>query len=192
MAFELPELPFDKSALEGWTSAETLEFHYGKHHAGYVKKLNAATEGAEWADKDLTDVISGNRDNPVIFNSAAQTWNHTFFWNCLSPDTQTPEGQIADLIDRDFGSLDAFKEQFSEKALKLFGSGWAWLVQDTDGKLSIEQYKDADTPAGTNNKPVLTLDVWEHAYYIDYRNDRGKFIEGFWRHVNWKHANEQL
>lgn len=192
MAFELPNLPFDAGSFEGWTSAETFSFHHGKHHAGYVKKLNAATEGTEWADKDLVEVINGNRGNAGIFNSAAQHWNHSFFWNSLSPDAQTPEGQIAELIDRDFGSLDTFKEQFGEMSLKLFGSGWAWLVQNAEGKLGLAPTKDADTPVGTDVTPILTLDVWEHAYYVDFRNDRGKFIEGFWNHVNWKHAGEQL
>lgn len=192
MAFELPNLPFDAGSFEGWTSAETFSFHHGKHHAGYVKKLNAATEGTEWADKDLVEVINGNRENAGIFNSAAQHWNHSFFWNCLSPDAQTPEGQIAELIDRDFGSLDTFKEQFGEMSLKLFGSGWAWLVQNNEGKLGLAPTKDADTPVGTDVTPILTLDVWEHAYYVDFRNDRAKFIEGFWKHVNWKHAGEQL
>lgn len=192
MAFELPNLPFDAASFESWTSEETFSFHHGKHHAGYVKKLNAAVEGTQWADKDLIEVINANRDNAVIFNSAAQHWNHSFFWNCLSPETQTPDGQIAELIDRDFGSIDAFKEQFGEMSLKLFGSGWAWLVQDAVGKLGLAPTKDADTPAGTEATPILTLDVWEHAYYVDFRNDRGKFIEGFWNHVNWQHANDQL
>lgn len=191
MAFELPALPFEKNALAPWTSEETIDYHYGKHHAGYVKKLNAAVEGTNWAEKDLISVISGNRENAGIFNNAAQHFNHSFFWNCLTSNSSAPEGELAEMINRDFGSLEAFKEQFAEKALKLFGSGWAWLVKSGD-KLEIAQYKDADTPAGTDKTPLLTLDVWEHAYYIDHRNDRGAFIEGFWNHVNWNYVADQM
>lgn len=192
MTFELPDLPFDKTAFGAWTSAETFDFHHGKHHAGYVKKMNAAVEGTPWAEKDLIEVIVGNRDNPGIFNSAAQHFNHSFFWNCLSSEGGTVDGQVAELIDRDFGSFDEFKAEFSEKALKHFGSGWTWLVQDTDGLLSIMDYHDADTPAGTDLMPLLTLDIWEHAYYIDHRNDRKSFIEGFFDYINWQHVNNQL
>lgn len=185
--FELPELPYATDAFDGWTSEETFTYHYGKHHAGYVKKLNAAVEGTDHAGKSLEDVISASRGKEAgVFNNAAQHWNHSFFWTCLSPDEQPPEGALAEAIDRDFGSLDAFKEAFGKAALTLFGSGWAWLVRDDGGKLSIGQYKDADTPVGTGKTPLLTLDVWEHAYYIDFRNDRGAFIEGFWKHVDWK------
>ena len=193
MTFELPDLPFAADALEGWTSAETLSFHHGKHHASYVKKLNAAVEGTDYADKSLEEVVSASRgkDNGV-FNNAAQNWNHAFFWNCLSPEALSPEGALAEALERDFGSLDAFKEEFGKKALTLFGSGWAWLVKNADGKLEIGQYKDADTPLGTDKTPLLTLDVWEHAYYLDFKNDRGKFIEGFWDHTNWKHVGDQL
>jgi len=193
MAFELPELPFARNALEGWTSEETFSFHYGKHHAGYVKKLNAAVEGTGYAEQTLEEVIAESRGKEIgVFNNAAQHWNHSFFWNCLSPGEQSPGGELSGLIARDFGSLDAFKEEFGKKALTLFGSGWAWLVQNEEGKLELGQYKDADTPVGTDKKPLLTLDVWEHAYYLDFRNDRGKFIEGFWKHANWKHASEQI
>ncbi|MFH1712545.1 MAG: superoxide dismutase [Patescibacteria group bacterium] len=191
MTFELPELPYQKDSFSDWTSAETFDFHYGKHHTGYVKKLNDAVAETEWTDKSLEEVISGNRDNPTIFNNAAQHFNHSFFWNCLSPETMTPDGKIAEMIDRDFGSFDEFKTQFSDASLKLFGSGWAWLVLNGD-KLEIIQTSNADTPAGTDKTPLLTLDVWEHAYYIDFRNDRAKFIEGFWSHVNWKFVNKQL
>lgn len=191
--FELTSLPFEENALEGWTSAETLSFHHGKHHAGYVKKLNAAAEGTDYAEKSLEEVIVAARGaDQGVFNNAAQIWNHTFFWNCLSGDAQSPEGSLLAAIDRDFGSLDAFKEEFGKKALTLFGSGWAWLVQNADGKLEIAQYKDAETPSGTDVTPILTLDVWEHAYYVDFRNNRGGFIEGFWSHTNWKFAGEQL
>lgn len=191
MSFVLPELPFEKSALSPWTSAETFEYHHGKHHAGYVAKLNAAVEGTEWAEKELVEVINGNRSNPAIFNNAAQHFNHSFFWTCLSADAQSPNDALTEMINRDFGSMDAFKQEFSDKALKLFGSGWAWLVKNGD-KLEIAQYKDADTPAGGEKTPLLTLDVWEHAYYIDHRNDRAKFIEGFWNHVNWEFVASQI
>jgi superoxide dismutase, Fe-Mn family len=192
MSFTLPDLPFDKEALKEWTSSETLDFHHGKRHAGYVKKLNAAVEGTEWAEKSVEEIIAGNRNNPAIFNSAAQHFNHSFFWNCIKEESDPVNEKLQELIDRDFGSFDEFKEKFSELAAKHFGSGWIWLVQDGDGKLLIKDYHDADTPTGTNLKPILTLDVWEHAYYIDHRNDRAAFIEGFWEHVNWSHANSQL
>jgi len=192
MAFELPELPFAPEALAPWTSAETFSYHHGKHHAGYVKKLNAAVEGTELAEKSLEEVIAASRGNAAVFNSAAQHYNHSFFWQCLSAEGGAPEGELLAALERDFGSLDAFKEEFGKKALSLFGSGWAWLVKGADGKLSIGQYKDADTPVDSDNKPLLTLDVWEHAYYIDHRNDRGAFITGFWDHVNWAHVAAQL
>jgi Fe-Mn family superoxide dismutase len=193
MAFTLANLPFAENALEGWTSAETLAFHHGKHHAGYVAKLNAALEGHELSGKTLEEVVATTRGtNSGIFNLAAQHWNHEFFWNCLSGEAQLPEGRTAELLARDFGSVDAFKDEFGKKALSLFGSGWAWLILGTDGKLKIEQYKDAETPFATDNTPLLTLDVWEHAYYIDFRNDRKAFIDGFWGHANWKHVEAQL
>ena len=191
--FTLPELPFAPDALAPWTSEETFSFHHGKHHAGYVKKLNAAVEGTELEGKELGEVIAASRgSNAKVFNSAAQHFNHGFFWNCLTAEGSAPEGDLAAAIDASFGSFDAFKTQFSEKAATLFGSGWAWLVKNADGSLSIEQYKDADTPVDSDKTPLLTLDVWEHAYYIDHRNARAAFIEGFWNHVNWNFVAEQL
>ena len=193
MAFELPELPFEKDALAPWTSSETFDYHHGKHHAGYVTKLNAACADTACEGLPLEEVIEQTRDKtPKIFNNAAQHWNHSFFWNCLSANASEPEGDLAELITRDFGSLDSFKETFETVALTLFGSGWAWLVKDTDGSLKIAQYKDADTPAASDVTPLLTLDVWEHAYYIDHRNDRGGFIKGFWDHVDWKKVGDRL
>lgn len=190
----LPELPFDPTSLGDFTSTETFEYHHGKHHAGYVKKLNVALEGKEYAEKSLEGIIASSRDEGdlSVFNNAAQHFNHSLFWNCLSPEGTAPSEQLAELIDRDFESLDKFKAEFSESALRLFGSGWAWLVQNENGSLSIEQFKDADTPAGTGQVPLLTLDVWEHAYYIDHRNDRAGFIEKFWGYVNWEHVGAQL
>jgi len=190
--FELPELPFEKDALGDWTSAETLEYHHGKHHAGYVKKLNGAVLGNEFEGQGLLEVIAGSRDrNQKVFNLAAQHYNHSFFWNGLTGETGAPEGALAEAIDRDFGSLNEFKEQFRLAAASHFGSGWVWLVQE-EGKLVIRDYHDADTPADTGVTPLLTLDVWEHAYYIDHRNDRGGFIEGFWKHVNWAFVAAQM
>jgi len=192
-SFEFPALPFDVNALEDWTSAETLAFHHGKHHAGYVKKLNAAVAGSEYAEKSLEEVIAASRDaDASVFNNAAQHWNHTFFWNCLSGKEQDPDAEFSGVLEAAFGSVDAFKEAFGKAALTLFGSGWAWLVRRADGALEIAQYKDAETPAGTDKTPLLTLDVWEHAYYIDYRNDRAGFIEGFWKHVNWAEVAKRL
>lgn len=191
--FELPELPFAKDALAPWTSAETFDFHHGKHHAGYVNKLNASVLGSDLEDRSLEEVIKGSRDrNPKVFNLAAQHFNHSFFWNCLSAETQSPEGDVATAIDRDFGSFEAFQNQFTDVALTHFGSGWAWLVRGADGTLSVKGFHDAETPAFTEETPLLTLDVWEHAYYIDHRNDRGAFISGFWEHVNWKFVGEQI
>lgn len=184
--FTLPTLPFEKDALAPWTSSQTLEFHHGKHHAGYVSKLNDAIANSEFENKTLEEVIASSRDrNQKVFNLSAQHFNHSFFWNCLSPQKQEPTNSLLEFLIRDFTSLDAFREQFTSAALSHFGSGWAWLVQETSGKLLVKDYHDAQTPVGTEYKPILTLDVWEHAYYIDYRNDRGAFIKGFWDHVNW-------
>ena len=190
--FQLPDLPFDRESFLPWTSAETFDFHHGKHHAGYVKKLNAAVEGTELENKSLEEVISAGRKGAFgVFNSAAQHFNHSFFWKCLFVDSTEPEGQLLEMINRDFGSLDTLKDQFSTLAGKHFGSGWVWLLLE-DEKLILRDFHDADTPADTGSKPLLTLDVWEHAYYIDHRNDRASFIKGFWDHVNWKFVSDQL
>lgn len=191
--FRLPDLLFPPDALSPWTSAETLSFHHGKHHAGYVKKLNDALVGTAHEGKSLEELIAVTRGaEPGIFNNAAQHFNHSFFWECLSAESSAPEGELADAIARDFGSFEDFKKKFSETALKHFGSGWAWLVKTPEGTLAIKDFHDAETPAGTDDTPLLTLDVWEHAYYLDHRNDRAKFIEGFWAHVDWKHAASRL
>lgn len=191
MAFELPELPFDSKALEPYMSAETLEFHHGKHHAGYVAKLNAAIEGTDDADKSLDEIIMGAEINSGLFNNAAQHWNHSFFWNCLTPNGGgAPSGAVADAIGSSFGSYEKFSEEFSNAAATQFGSGWAWLV--TDGsKLSVEKTANADLPLKHDHKALLTIDVWEHAYYIDYRNARPKFIETVLTNlVNWDFVNQ--
>lgn len=195
MAHVLPDLPFAPDALAPVISAETLEYHHGKHHAGYVNKVNAAIEGGPHAELSLEDLIKkvhGQTNEKGLFNNAAQVWNHSFYWNCLSPNGGgEPTGAIADAITNSFGNFASFKEQFSKAAATQFGSGWAWVVK-TDSGLAIEQTANADTPVATGKKAVLTLDVWEHAYYIDYRNARPKYIEEFWKIVNWDHASKQL
>jgi Fe-Mn family superoxide dismutase len=190
MAHTLPELPYAQDALAPVISAETISYHYGKHHQGYVNKLNAATEGTKWADASLEDIITS--DEKGLFNNAAQVWNHTFYWNCMSPNGGgDPSGAIAAAIDKSFGGFADFKEKFSTAAAKQFGSGWAWVVKTDDG-IAIETTSNADTPVAHGKTAVLTLDVWEHAYYVDYRNARAKYIEEFWKLVNWDFLNKQL
>lgn len=191
MAFSLPELPYSKDALAPHISTETLEFHYGKHHQGYVNKLNAAVEGTDMAEKSLEEIVKSASGG--VFNNAAQVWNHTFYWHSLSPNGGgEPTGDIKAAIEKDFGGFDKFKEEFNKKAAGQFGSGWAWLVKTPQGKLEITTTANADTPLTTDNKALLTCDVWEHAYYIDYRNDRAKYLEHFWNLVNWDFANKNL
>jgi len=185
MVHQLPELPYAKAALEPHISAETLEFHYGKHHQTYVTNLNNLIPGTEFENMSLADIVK--KSSGGIFNNAAQVWNHTFFWNCLSPNGGgEPTGQLADAINKSFGSFEAFKEQFTKTAVTTFGSGWAWLVKNPDGSLALVSTSNAATPLTTDQKPLLTCDVWEHAYYIDYRNARPKFVEAFWNLVNWE------
>ncbi len=191
MAIELPNLPYSKDALAPHISTETLEFHYGKHHAGYVKKLNAAIEGTAMAEKSLEEIVKTAEGG--TFNNAAQVWNHTFYWNSLSPDGGgEPTGAIADAIKSQYGSFDDFKEKFTDAAGSLFGSGWTWLVKNADGSLGIEKTSNADTPLTSDKTPLLTCDVWEHAYYIDYRNARPDYINAFWNLVNWDFANQNM
>ncbi len=191
MAFTLPNLPYAKDALEPHISAETLEYHYGKHHQTYVDKLNGLVEGTNNADKSLEDIIRSSDGG--LFNNAAQVWNHSFYWNCLSPTGGgLPGGKLAELIDRDFGSFDEFKSRFTDKAINTFGSGWAWLVQTTEGKLEITSTSNAETPLTGSATPLMTCDVWEHAYYIDYRNARPKYLEAFWKLVNWDYVGSRL
>jgi Fe-Mn family superoxide dismutase len=191
MAFELPKLPFAKDALAPFLSAETFEYHYGKHHAAYVNNLNKLIDGTDFAKMSLEEIIKKAQGG--MFNNAAQTWNHTFFWNCMSPDGGgKPSGALAAAIDKEFGSFDQFKEKFSTSAATLFGSGWNWLVKSADGKLEIVQMSNAGTPVKEGKTAILTIDVWEHAYYIDHRNARPKFIEGFWNVVNWKFAEKNF
>jgi len=184
MAFELPTLPWEKNALEPHISAETIDYHYGKHHNAYVVNLNKLTDGTEWADKSLEEIVAGSEGG--IFNNAAQVWNHTFYWNCMKPGGGgEPTGALADAIASAFGSFEAFKEQFTQAAMTQFGSGWAWLVKDGDG-VALAKTGNADTPLAHGQTALLTIDVWEHAYYIDYRNARPKYVETFLAHlVNW-------
>ena len=184
MAHELPELPYAQNALEPTISAETLEYHYGKHHQTYVTNLNNLIKGTEFEDASLEDIIM--KSSGGMFNNAAQVWNHTFYWNCLSPNGGgEPSGALADGINAAFGSVAEFKEKFSTSAATNFGSGWTWLVKNDDGSVEIVNTSNAATPMTDGKTALLTCDVWEHAYYIDYRNARPKYVEAFWNIVNW-------
>jgi superoxide dismutase, Fe-Mn family len=189
--FTLPPLPFSEDALEPIMSAETLRYHYEKHHNGYVTALNKLTEGTPWAEKSLEEIILES-DGP-LFNNAAQAWNHTFFWNGLSPDHGT---KIPPSLERacttSFGSVDQFKKAFSQQANQLFGSGWIWLAKNESGLLQILPMSNAGNPLCKSLQPILVLDVWEHAYYIDYRNEKAKYIEGFWSLVDWESVSQRL
>jgi Fe-Mn family superoxide dismutase len=192
MAFELPPLPYAKDALAPHISSETLDFHHGKHHNTYVVNLNKLVDAdASLQGKSLEDIIRSSKGG--VFNNAAQIWNHTFYWHSLSPaGGGAPKGAIAALIERDFGSFDAFKEKFTAAAIGQFGSGWAWLVQTPEGKLEIVQTGNAETPLTGASKPILTCDVWEHAYYIDFRNARASYVAAWWNLVSWDFANANL
>ncbi len=191
MAIELPALPYDRTALEPHISAETIDFHYGKHHQAYVTNLNNQIKGTEFENLGLEEII--RKAQGGMFNNAAQVWNHTFYWNCLKPGGGgEPTGKLADAINKAFGSFAAFKEQFTQTAVTTFGSGWAWLVQRPDGSLALVSTPNAATPITGNDKPLLTCDVWEHAYYIDYRNARPKYVEQFWNVVNWDFVNQNM
>jgi Fe-Mn family superoxide dismutase len=192
MAFELPPLPYEKNALEPNISAETLEFHYGKHHQAYVTNLNNLIKGTEFENSALEDIIK--KSSGGVFNNAAQVWNHTFYWHSMrSPkEDNAPSGKLADAITKAFGSFDKFKEEFTKSATGNFGSGWTWLVQRPDGSLGIVNTSNAATPITGSDKPLFTIDVWEHAYYIDYRNARPKYVESFWNLVNWDFAAKNL
>ena len=193
MAFELPPLPYPKDALAPHMSEQTLDFHHGKHHATYVNNLNGLIEGTDNANKPLEEIILGADAGP-LFNNAAQVWNHSFFWNCLSPDGGgDPNGDVQAALEASFGSVDAFKQTFTDKAKTLFGSGWTWLAKNADGGLEIVQTKDADLPLKHGQTALLTLDVWEHAYYLDYQNARPAYIETWLTHlINWEFAAENL
>ena len=196
MAFELPPLPWAKDALAPTISAETIDYHYGKHHKTYVDNLNKFAPGTKYESMSLEEVIKASYNQPSekkFFNNAAQVWNHTFFWHCMAPNAGgEPKGAIADAIKGTFESFDNFKKLFSEASVGQFGSGWGWLVKGADGKLAIETSSNADTPFAAGKTCVLTVDVWEHAYYIDYRNARAKFVDEWWKLVNWDFANKNL
>lgn len=193
--FALPDLPWSQDALEPHITANTLSFHHGKHHNGYVTKINNFVDGTEYASKDLETIIkeTSGTDKTSIFNNAAQVWNHTFYWHSMKPNGGgEPTGELADKINSDFGSFDKFKEEFAAAAAGQFGSGWAWLVVD-GGKLKVTKTLNADTPIAHGQTPLLTIDVWEHAYYLDYQNARPKYIETYLNSlVNWDFAAENL
>ena len=192
MAHELPPLPYAKNALEPHISAETLEFHYGKHHQTYVTNLNNLVPGTDFESSSLEEIIT-TAPAGGLFNNAAQVWNHTFYWNGLSPDGGgEPKGALLDAINSAFGSFSAFKDKFSTSAATNFGSGWTWLVKQSDGGVAIVNTSNAGNPMTDGKQPILTCDVWEHAYYIDYRNARPKYVEAFWNLVNWDFASEQF
>ncbi|MFO6422359.1 superoxide dismutase [Fe] [Motilimonas sp. KMU-193] len=188
MAFELPALPYAQDALEPHISAETLSYHYGKHHQTYVTKLNGLVEGTDLANKSLEEIVKTSEGG--VFNNAAQVWNHTFYWNCLSPNGGgEPTGALADAINASFGSFAQFQAELNDKAVNNFGSSWTWLVKNADGSLAIVNTSNAATPlTDASVTPILTVDLWEHAYYIDYRNVRPDYLKAFWALVNWEFA----
>ncbi|MCW8400689.1 superoxide dismutase [Fe] [Legionella sp. PATHC038] len=191
MTFTLPELPYAKNALEPHISSETLEYHYGKHHQAYVTNLNKLIPGTEFESMDLEQIIKKSKGG--IFNNAAQVWNHTFYWHCLSPNGGgEPKGKLAEAINKHFESFSKFKELFTQTAITTFGSGWAWLVQDNAGALKIISTSNAGTPMTEGLTALMTCDVWEHAYYIDYRNARPDYISAFWALVNWDFVASNL
>lgn len=187
---ELPQLPYETNALDPYISTTTMEFHYGKHHKTYVDNLNKLVSGTIFAEMKLEEIINeayGKEEYQGIFNNAAQVWNHTFFWNSMKPNGGgAPKGELMKRIEKDFGSYDKFAEEFKSAATSQFGSGWAWLVEE-GGKLKVIKTSNADTPIAHKQKPIITVDVWEHAYYLDYQNRRADFVEAFLEHlVNWK------
>ena len=191
MAFELPSLPYAKSALAPHISEETLEFHHGKHHKTYVDNLNNLVPGTEYEGKSLEEIIKVSSGG--IFNNAAQIWNHTFYWHCLSPNGGgEPTGELADAINKSFGSFENFREEFTKTSVTTFGSGWGWLVKTSEGKLELASTIGAGNPMTEGKTPLLTCDVWEHAYYVDYRNARPAYLKAFWELVNWDYVAEQF
>jgi Fe-Mn family superoxide dismutase len=192
MSIELPVLPYARDALAPTISEETINYHYGKHHNAYVTNLNKLIEGTDDADKSLEDIIRSSTGG--VFNNAAQIWNHTFYWNSLTPNAAgAPSGELADAINAAFGSFEEFQAKFTASALGNFGSGWTWLVKNTDGSLAIVNTSNADTPLTDQSiTPLLTVDVWEHAYYVDYRNVRPEYLKNFWEIANWEFAASNL
>lgn len=191
MTFKLVDLPYAMDALEPHISQETLEYHYGKHHRAYVNKLNELVKDTAFENMSLDEIVK--KSEGPIFNNAAQDWNHTFYWHSMSPEGGgEPRDELAAAIDAAFGSFEKFKEQFTQAGLTQFGSGWAWLVKKSDGKLEIVKTSNAGNPMTEGKKPILTCDVWEHAYYIDTRNDRAKYINNFWAIANWEFAYDNF
>ena len=190
MAYTLPELPYAKDALVPHMSAETFDYHYSKHHKAYVDNANKLVAGTEFENMPIEDVIK--KSSGKIFNNVAQIWNHTFFWHCLTPKQAAPGKKLTDALVKAFGGIDDFKKAFTEAAINTFGSGWAWLVQNADGSLAIVSTQGAGNPMTAGQKPLLTVDVWEHAYYIDYRNARPSFLEHFWALANWEFAEKNM
>ena len=189
---ELPKLPYKRDALEPHISLRTIDYHYGQHHAGYVKNLNNLIEGSPFENMDLEAIV--RKSEGSIFNNAAQVWNHTFYWHCMTPaENTTPQAILLKSIERDFGSYDNFKQLFIKQAATLFGSGWLWLVADKNGKLSLLQTSNADTPLIQEElTPLLTCDVWEHAYYLDQQNQRLAYLNEFWQIINWRFVEKRL
>ncbi len=189
---ELPKLPYKRDALEPHISQKTIDYHYGQHHAGYVKNLNNLIEGSPFENMNLESIIKKSEGS--IFNNAAQVWNHTFYWNCISPEENImPQAVLLKNIERDFGSYEDFKKLFIKQAATLFGSGWLWLVADKNGKLSLLQTSNADTPIAHDEfAPLLTCDVWEHAYYLDQQNQRLAYLNEFWQIINWRFVEKRL
>ena len=191
MEHKLPELPYAKDALQPHMSSETFDYHYSKHHQAYVTNLNNLIKGTKFENMSLEEIIMSSEAG--VFNNSAQVWNHTFFWNCLAPNAGgNPTGAIADKINAKWGSFDKFKEEFTKSAVGNFGSGWTWLVLNKAGELEIVNTSNAQTPMTAGHKALMTVDVWEHAYYIDYRNARPNFLNAFWNLVNWKFVNSNL
>ena len=190
MHYQLPTLPYAQDALEPFLSAETLEYHHGKHHAKYVDTLNQLLQESPLKESSLDQIIQ-QADGP-LYNNAGQTFNHDFYWKCLSPDATEPSGPLVEALANAFDNIEGFKEAFTKSAMTLFGSGWIWLAMDRNGKMMIQQGKDADSPVKKGEHPLLTLDMWEHAYYIDYRNGKADYIKTFWEYVNWDFVSENF
>lgn len=189
--FILPKLKFELDALKPHLSKETLEYHYGKHHKTYVDNLNGLVQNKPEANKSLEQLVK--ESTGPLFNNAAQHWNHSFYWNCLAPKGGgEPKGKLQELFKKNFGSFADLKTKFTDASVKLFGSGWAWIVKKSDGSLEIVQTTNAENPMKNNATPILTCDVWEHAYYIDYRNARAKYVEAFWNIINWEYVESCL
>ena len=190
MALTLPDLPYARDALEPHMSAETLDYHHGKHHKTYVDTANNLISGTEYEQMPLEEIIT--KSSGKLFNQTAQIWNHSFFWQCLTPNQTQPGKKLTDALVKEFGGVEDFKKKFTETAIGTFGSGWAWLVKKPDGSLAITSTSNAGTPLTDGDRPLLTCDVWEHAYYIDYRNARPKYLEAFWSIVNWEFVEQNL